>query len=109
MIGFMNEKTLLFIFGFTFLFSSIIFHVFKKEKISIALLLCSAIFLFIVACLLDPFLNPWDERFHALVAKNLMNHPLMPTLYDDTILNMDYYDNWAHYHIWLHKPPLFLW
>ncbi len=37
-----------------------------------------------------------------------MNHPLMPTLYDDPIVNMDY-GRWDRYHIWLHKQPLFLW
>ena len=58
--------------------------------------------------MVDPFLNVWDERFHALVAKNLMNHPLKPTLYDDPIVNMAY-DVWDRYHIWLHKQPLFLW
>ncbi|HEX7414911.1 MAG TPA: glycosyltransferase family 39 protein, partial [Bacteroidia bacterium] len=59
--------------------------------------------------MLYPFLNVWDERFHALVAKNLMHHPLMPTLYDDPIVNMAYSDSWATYHIWLHKQPLFMW
>ncbi|MHB8402507.1 MAG: ArnT family glycosyltransferase [Bacteroidia bacterium] len=59
--------------------------------------------------MLYPFLNVWDERFHALVAKNLMHHPLMPTLYDETVVNMVYNDNWARYHIWLHKQPLFMW
>jgi 4-amino-4-deoxy-L-arabinose transferase len=105
---YINEKTILFFFGFLFLFVSVVFHVIKKEKFSIAFLFCSALLLFLFACILDPFLNPWDERFHALVAKNLMNHPLMPTLYDKTLVNMAY-DRWDRYHIWLHKQPLFLW
>lgn len=57
---------------------------------------------------LDPFLNIWDERFHALVAKNIMSHPLKPTLYDNPVVEMDY-NHWLTYHVWLHKQPLFLW
>ena len=57
---------------------------------------------------LDPFVNEWDERFHALVARNLMKHPLKPTLYDNPALPSSPGD-WANTHIWLHKPPLALW
>ena len=53
-------------------------------------------------------LHPWDERFHALVAKNLIAHPLMPTLYRDAPLPYDYRD-WMANHVWLHKPPGALW
>ena len=35
---------------------------------------------------MDPYLHEWDERYHALVAKNLMPHPLKPTLYDNPVL-----------------------
>lgn len=56
----------------------------------------------------DVYLHDWDERFHALVAKNLMAHPLRPTLYDDPLLPYDY-RNWREAHVWLHKPPLALW
>ncbi|MEZ4984025.1 MAG: glycosyltransferase family 39 protein [Saprospiraceae bacterium] len=55
-----------------------------------------------------PFLGEWDERFHALVAKNLMEHPLKPTLYDDPVLPYDYRE-WSANHVWLSKPPLALW
>ncbi len=56
----------------------------------------------------DLFLHPWDERFHALVAKNLMNHPFLPTLYENPVLPFDYKD-WFSNHIWLHKQPFPLW
>ena len=56
----------------------------------------------------DLFLHPWDERYHALVAKNLIEHPLRPALYDNTILPYDY-TYWAGNHIWLHKQPVPLW
>ena len=55
-----------------------------------------------------PFLGTWDERFHALVSKNLITHPLKPTLYDEPILDYDHKE-WAFNHIWLSKPPLPLW
>jgi 4-amino-4-deoxy-L-arabinose transferase-like glycosyltransferase len=56
----------------------------------------------------DLFLHTWDERYHALVAKHLMQHPLVPTLYDQPVLPYDYRD-WRANHVWLHKPPLALW
>ncbi len=49
-----------------------------------------------------------DESFHALVAKNLIKHPLTPTLYDATYLPYDYRD-WQNNHVWLHKPIVPLW
>jgi 4-amino-4-deoxy-L-arabinose transferase-like glycosyltransferase len=56
----------------------------------------------------DLFLHTWDERYHALVAKHLIEHPLVPTLYDHPVLPYDYRD-WRSNHVWLHKPPLALW
>jgi 4-amino-4-deoxy-L-arabinose transferase-like glycosyltransferase len=56
----------------------------------------------------DLFLHTWDERYHALVAKHLVEHPLVPTLYDHPVLSYDYRD-WRSNHVWLHKPPLALW
>jgi len=56
----------------------------------------------------DFYLHEWDERYHALVAKNLMNHPLLPTLWDKPLLPYDF-RNWTSNHVWLHKQPLPLW
>jgi 4-amino-4-deoxy-L-arabinose transferase len=56
----------------------------------------------------DLALHPWDERYHALVAKNLIDQPLVPRLYPDPALPYDHAD-WYGNHIWLHKPPLALW
>lgn len=105
---FSNIQILLLVFGSVFFLLSIIMHLKNRERFLFIFLGLTAICIFSFSALLDPFLNIWDERFHALVAKNLMNHPLMPTLYDDPIVNMDY-DRWDRYHIWLHKQPLFLW
>src|SRR5580700_8650365 len=53
-------------------------------------------------------LSNWDEVFHATVARNLLRHPLIPTLIDTPYL-ADQYWNWHTSHIWLHKPILALW
>jgi 4-amino-4-deoxy-L-arabinose transferase len=57
---------------------------------------------------LDEHLHPWDEQFHALVAKNMMYNPLKPMLYANPVLPYDY-KIWVGNHVWLHKQPLFLW
>jgi 4-amino-4-deoxy-L-arabinose transferase-like glycosyltransferase len=87
---------------------SIILFVREKRLPSLIFLILGSAALFSYSALLDPFLNLWDERFHALVAKNMLNHPLKPTLYDDPVVPINY-DRWDRYHIWLHKQPLFLW
>lgn len=75
----------------------------------------AAIFLSISAFLiryhfiqLDPFLNDWDERYHALVSKNMIKEPLTPMLRVNPVLQYDY-KAWTGNHIWVHKQPLFLW
>src|ERR1041385_7988788 len=103
-----NNRLFVFLTGLLLIAASILLHVTKKERASVILLVAASFFLFIYATVICPFLNLWDERFHALVAKNLMHHPLMPTLYDDPVVNMPY-DRWDRFHIWVHKQPLFLW
>jgi len=56
----------------------------------------------------DRYVHDWDERYHALVAKNLIRHPLKPTLYDQPVLPFDA-RNWGGNHVWLHKQPVPLW
>ena len=53
-------------------------------------------------------LTCWDEVFHAVVAQNLLKHPLKPTLIDVPYLPYDK-AKWEGNHIWLHKPILSLW
>ena len=53
---------------------------------------------------MDFYLHEWDERYHALVSKNLIQNPLKPMLYSMPILDYDY-RNWTSNHIWLHKQP----
>lgn len=53
-------------------------------------------------------LTYWDESFHAIVARNLLKHPLTFTLYDQAWLPFPFQD-WGSSHIWFHKPPLAMW
>lgn len=75
----------------------------------ISLILFIAFVLRLVFIHIDPFLHPWDERFHALVARNLIDSPLVPILRINPIT--ENYDPfmWCCNHIWLHKQPLFMW
>ena len=53
------------------------------------------------------YLFAWDEQFHAVVAKSMLNNPFKPILFDEKYhLGYQY---WSANHIWLHKQPLFLW
>ena len=82
---------------------------FRQDKFNTTLLiilLCGLILRIYVSS--DHYLHDWDERYHALVAKNLMQHPLKPTLYDNPILPYDYKD-WGSNYVWLEKPPVPLW
>jgi 4-amino-4-deoxy-L-arabinose transferase-like glycosyltransferase len=102
-----NQRDLFFWTGFGLLLLSILFHAFKKNIPAVVFLLVASFLFFFYSAVSIPFLNVWDERFHALVAKNLMKHPLIPTLYDEALLNLPY--GWDKSHIWVHKQPLFLW
>ncbi|MCF8367657.1 MAG: glycosyltransferase family 39 protein [Bacteroidales bacterium] len=87
---------------------SIALFIYDKHRIAIIMLSLTALVFYFSASLFDPFLNMWDERFHALVAKNMVKNPFKPMLYANPVLDMAY-DRWDRYHIWLHKQPLFLW
>jgi len=88
--------------------SIICFHVLKKPRAALFLLFAAATFIRFSIISYDPYLNFWDEQFHALVAKNMMKNPFMPMLYSDPVLPV-YPGNWVSNSVWLHKPPLFLW
>lgn len=53
-------------------------------------------------------LTTFDESFHAVVARNLLRHPLHPTLYEQPAFTYHPLD-WGHSHTWLHKGTLPLW
>jgi 4-amino-4-deoxy-L-arabinose transferase-like glycosyltransferase len=84
--------------------------IFQKGKTNIALLLLFAgVFLLgMFMGLLDPYLHYWDEQYHALVAKNMMENPFKPVLIKNPVLPYNH-EIWIGNHVWLHKQPLFLW
>ncbi len=92
--------------GLLLLLSVILFK--KSSNSSMLLLFLGTLCLGYFVASLDPFLNLWDEQYHALVAKNLLSNPLKPTLYSNPLLHFDY-RNWTANNVWLHKQPLFLW
>ena len=53
-------------------------------------------------------LHKWDERYHALVSKNLIDNPFEPKLYKKQLFEFSY-KNWTSNEIWLHKQPVPLW
>jgi 4-amino-4-deoxy-L-arabinose transferase len=79
----------------------------ESWSLAMLLLVISAIILRLYVSS-DPYLHEWDERYHALAAKNMMQHPLKPTLYDNPVLHADY-KSWQLGHIWVHKQPVTLW
>lgn len=97
----------IFILSIILIVASIVFKSKDSNTIATCTLLLGAFFIRLFVAHLDPFLNDWDERYHALVARNLMDNPLKPYL-RSPILSYDY-TNWTNNYIWLHKQPLFLW
>ncbi len=85
------------------------FHAFNRgrRRVALALIIATGALVRIYAGT-HAYLGEWDERYHALVAKHLVAHPLRPTLYDTPLLPYDHRD-WCANHVWLHKPPLALW
>lgn len=94
-------------FGIALAVTAIVSQTRGKAGTAIVLLTGAALVLRLFAAWLDPFLNDWDEVYHAVVAKNLMAHPLTPMLYRENALPIT--TLWSEQHIWLHKPPFFLW
>lgn len=80
----------------------------KSYRSAVFLLFISSLLMGIFMGILDPYLNDWDEQYHAMVAKNMINHPFVPMLYHNPVIGYSY-DVWIGNHIWLHKQPLFLW
>lgn len=105
---FSTQQLLPLVISGVILITSILFFQTEKKKISLWLLFIGTLGIGYFIANLDPFLILWDEQYHALVAKNLINNPFKPTLYANPILDYDF-KNWTENHIWLHKQPLFLW
>lgn len=81
---------------------------YQHTRVALALLFGAAFLVRLFFAHTDPFLHEWDEKFHALVAKNMMAHPFTPMLRLDPIYVTDP-NVWCCNHVWLHKQPLFMW
>jgi 4-amino-4-deoxy-L-arabinose transferase len=94
--------------GLLLIFSLWLFLFRKNTRPAIILLFLAALVMRFTVIDLDQHLHSWDEKYHALVAHNMTEHPFLPTLFEHPFLSYDYQD-WTSNHIWLHKQPLFLW
>jgi 4-amino-4-deoxy-L-arabinose transferase-like glycosyltransferase len=81
---------------------------FQKRKHAIFFLFLAGVSIGVGFALIDPFLHFWDEKPHALVAKNLAQTPFHPRFMNSDLVNYDY-KSWINNYTWLHKPPLALW
>lgn len=96
---------ILILFGSAFL----CIRLYLKNRVFSALLVIIGLGLILRGYLASqPGLNDWDEKYHALVAKNLVEHPTKPTLFDNPVLPFDEND-WSSSHLWFSKPPMALW
>jgi 4-amino-4-deoxy-L-arabinose transferase-like glycosyltransferase len=88
---------------------ALIFFQYRSNRLNVSLILI-VIFSFICRLFNVPllYLHTWDERFHALVAKNLIENPFKPSLISENLLALESTD-WSCNYIWLSKPPLALW
>lgn len=106
--SFSKEQLSILIPSLVFIFLSILFYAQKRQNLAITFLMIGALGIRLFMIVLDPFLNEWDERYHALVAKNMIHHLFVPTLWPEPILSYDYKE-WCCNYYWVHKQPLFMW
>ena len=99
---------ILFIVSLICALTAIFLFSYKKYLITGFFIFCSALFIRFHYISQDHYLHDFDEKYHALVAKNMMSKPLAPMLRTEPVLDYNYKD-WSNNHIWLHKQPLFLW
>jgi 4-amino-4-deoxy-L-arabinose transferase len=103
-----STQSLFFYTSWLFILLSIVLFLKKKIRLSIFLLLLGNLMVGVFMGMLDNYINIWDEQFHMLVAKNMIDHPFSPMLHKNTVLDYSY-KMWVGNHIWLHKQPLFMW
>ncbi len=108
LLSFFESMNAYLFIAFCSLITAIFLFQIEKKSLSLLFVFLFSLFLGLHVIHLEPFLNLWDEQFHALVAKNMMTNPLKPTLFSDPVLPYSP-TMWAGNHVWLHKQPLFLW
>ena len=87
--------------------ASSLYYYYRYNELKLKQLTVAA-FLFRLSAALFPYLHEWDERYHALVAKNLSHDFLLPKLYPIALLPYNF-QAWGANYIWLHKQPFTLW
>ena len=109
MFGFELENVLRLVLGLLpFILCLKLYFLDDKRELGLICLLVSAFILRMLFATWDPYLHNWDERYHALVAKNMMSDPFKPMLRLDPIFPYKF-KAWCCNHVWLHKQPLFMW
>jgi 4-amino-4-deoxy-L-arabinose transferase len=101
------DSKVAFIISLALLLISFVLHL-QKRKHSITFLFLGGLSLGLGFALIDPYFHIWDEKFHALVAKNLSETPFHPRLLNSDIISYKY-KIWTESYTWLHKPPMSLW
>ncbi len=94
---------------FLLAFTLVTIYVFRKilsknfKQLNLTLLLFDLVIRVFVASYTD--LHTWDEKYHALISKNIFDSVLVPKLYVDYLIPFDFTD-WTRTEIWLSKPFL---
>lgn len=102
-------QDLLLLLSLSLFFCSLVLHFFhEKTSLALIILFLSTLIVRVDFARIDPFLHVWDEKFHTLVARNMISHPLVPKLKPEAMYT-ELPLAWCCNHIWLHKQPLFLW
>jgi 4-amino-4-deoxy-L-arabinose transferase len=76
----------------------------QRTRLAIAALLLAALALRINLSA-HWYLGKWDERYHAAVARHLMDHPLEPTLFEHPLQEVPP-EAWLESRVWLIHPAL---
>ncbi len=99
----------LFLVGSILVLTSYIFSELRTtRKFAVFVLFTGALLQNLFLIQADPFLGYWDEEFHALVAKNMLQNPFYPHLLDENWIKGNF-ETFTHQGLWIHKQPLFLW
>ncbi len=106
--SFSKTKDGLLYFGFGLIVLSAFSFLNNRIKWALGLLIVGALVLRFFMAMAANYLHLWDEQYHAMVAKNMMDAPFTPMLYANPVLPYPLL-SWIEGHIWLHKQPLFLW
>lgn len=87
---------------------SLVYYRKQQDGPAVGTLMAAGLCLRFFMARVDPFLHDFDEKYHALVAKNMLTDWARPVLRAQPVLPYDF-QTWCCNHVWVHKQPLFLW